>query len=80
MSGTHPCPSCGKPVPDEREELLGVRTCIACTRQPPKPRGVMIYDHKTAGALHVCRSEEEFRKIKGHNDPSKDGDLEDFTP
>jgi RNA polymerase-binding transcription factor DksA len=31
----HKCPECGKPVPNERRELLGVDTCIDCTPQQP---------------------------------------------
>jgi len=76
---THPCPGCGKDVPDERRDLLGVETCVDCTPQKPRPKGYMVYDHKTGGVMETC-SDEQHAKMSAHNDPSKDDDLEDFTP
>jgi hypothetical protein len=73
-----PCPKCGKPFPEERRDL-GFGACIACTPQGERPLGVVVYDHKTGGVLEVC-NRDQFEAIKSHNDPSKDKDLEDFTP
>ena len=75
---THPCPKCGNETPSERYELLGVLTCINCTPQSPKAKGVVVYDHKTGGVLEVC-NDDQFEKLKSHNDPSKDEDV-DFRP
>lgn len=80
MSDTmHPCPKCGQPTPDERYQIVGTLLCTTCTPQAPRLFGAMIYDHKTGGVLEVC-NEEQFKAIKAHNDPSKDMDLEAFTP
>jgi hypothetical protein len=38
-----PCTSCHELMPRERKELLGVTTCIKCTRQKKKPLGVWDY-------------------------------------
>lgn len=73
-----PCPKCGKPFPKERKDL-GFGACIACTPQGERPLGVVVYDGKTAGSLCIC-DREQFERIKAQNDPSKDKDLEDFTP
>ena len=40
---THKCPKCGVDVPDERRDVLGVDTCIKCTRQKKKPIGTWDY-------------------------------------
>jgi len=77
--GTHACPTCGKQVPDERFEVVGDLRCIECTPQRPRAKGVMVYDHKTAGVLEIC-NDEQFQAIKSHNDPSKDEGMEDFKP
>ncbi|HYG77177.1 MAG TPA: hypothetical protein VEK08_19390 [Planctomycetota bacterium] len=37
------CSACGAPMPIERKELLGVTTCIKCTRQKKPPKGVWDY-------------------------------------
>lgn len=75
----HVCPKCGVLVPDERYELVGTLLCVKCTPEKPRPLGVPIYSHKTGAVLEIC-NEEQFKAIKSHNDPSKDKDLEDFTP
>lgn len=41
--GTIPCHICHEPMPLERKELLGVDTCIKCTRQKKKPIGTWDY-------------------------------------
>ncbi|HYF48370.1 MAG TPA: hypothetical protein VEJ63_03140 [Planctomycetota bacterium] len=38
-----PCSACGQPMPIERKELLGVTTCIKCTKQKKKPIGAWDY-------------------------------------
>jgi len=40
---TIPCSKCGKPMPIERKELLGVTTCIQCTKPKKPPIGVWDY-------------------------------------
>jgi hypothetical protein len=40
---TLPCSNCREPMPRERAELLGVTTCIKCTKQKKKPLGVWDY-------------------------------------
>ena len=42
-SETVPCSACGKPMPLERKDLLGVSTCIACTKQKKPPLGTWDY-------------------------------------
>ena len=37
------CAKCGKPMPLERKELLGVSTCIQCTKPKKPPVGVWDY-------------------------------------
>lgn len=34
---THPCPTCSKPTPTARKEILGVDTCPDCTDLGPMP-------------------------------------------
>jgi len=40
---TIPCSNCHKPMPLERKEILGVTTCIQCTKQKKPPVGVWDY-------------------------------------
>lgn len=40
---TVPCTKCKAPMPVERKELLNVTTCIKCTPQKGKPKGVWDY-------------------------------------
>lgn len=47
----HSCPACGKPVPSERYELLGVKTCLDCTPTAIPYLGYVSYEHKTGGQL-----------------------------
>lgn len=51
------CTSCGSEVEEERIELLDSHVCAACAQsgiaQPPIEKGVMVYDHKTGGQLHI---------------------------
>lgn len=56
------CARCGRPMPAERLEF-GLTRCKECSPQG-RPKGVMVYDHKTAGVLCVTDSEEAFRALK----------------
>jgi len=56
------CARCGRPMPAERLEF-GFNCCKDCTPQT-KPKGIMIYSHKTAGVLETTDSEEVFKAIK----------------
>jgi len=40
---TIPCTTCGALMPIERKDLLGVSTCIKCTKQKKKPIGTWDY-------------------------------------
>jgi hypothetical protein len=62
------CLKCGKPMPAERAEL-GLHRCSACTPQS-KPKGVMVYSHKTGGFLETTDNEEVFRSLRGSADES----------
>jgi hypothetical protein len=52
-----PCTNCGSKVESERIELLDSYVCAACAQsgiaQPPVEKGIMVYDHKTGGQLHI---------------------------
>lgn len=69
---THKCPVCGIDVPDERRELLGVETCVKCTKQKPKPKGAMVYPHKTGGVLAICDTDEDYEAISKSANPRKE--------
>jgi hypothetical protein len=58
------CPICGVEVPPERKELLGVETCVKCTPQRPKPKGVMEYGSKNCGVLAITDNKKVFRYLK----------------
>jgi hypothetical protein len=58
------CSGCGKNMPAERYELLGVRTCIKCTPPRSKPYGIMEYSHKNTAQLVLCDTFEEFHALK----------------
>ena len=62
------CPRCGKPMPMERL-VLGLDKCKDCSPKG-RPKGIMIYSHKTGGTLSVIEDEETFKKIKGAADDS----------
>jgi hypothetical protein len=49
-------------MPAERLEL-GLETCMECSPKG-KPRGVMVYSHKTGGVLEITESEEAFQELK----------------
>lgn len=56
------CLKCGRPMPAERLEL-GFPNCKDCTPQG-KPKGIMVYSHKTAGVLETVSNEEVFQRMK----------------
>jgi hypothetical protein len=56
------CAKCGRPMPAERQEL-GFPCCKECSPQG-RPKGVVVYSHKTAGVLELVYSEEAFRAMK----------------
>lgn len=60
----HPCPSCGEPVSDERQVLTGMVTCPACTQQPPKLLGVMVYTHKSTAELVITSDVGLLKQLK----------------
>lgn len=65
------CITCNNSIEDERIEALPTtRVCSACARkgaeQKPKPKGVMIYGHKTAGAIQIL-SPENFAEHRRYN-------------
>jgi hypothetical protein len=53
---------CGKCVEDERVTLLNSRICAACAQMTQKnwqkPKGVMIYGHKTGAEIQVLTPEQ----------------------
>ena len=65
MSETTGCRKCGRPMPAGRLEF-GYEDCAACTPQG-KPRGVMVYEHKTGGWCEPV-NEDVFREMKTGND------------
>ena len=60
------CRKCGKPMPAERLEF-GYPDCMGCTPQA-KPKGVMVYSHKTGGVLDITTDEGVFQALKGSAD------------
>ena len=65
------CVNCTMPVEAERLEILpSTLVCSACARaglnQKSKPRGVMVFGHKTAGAIQII-SEEAHKDWKRYN-------------
>ncbi len=56
------CAGCHQPIPTERLEAIpGVTHCVKCLSaggDVRRVRGVVVYDHKTAGALQVLTSEQ----------------------
>lgn len=46
------CPVCGVDVPVERRELLGVSTCVKCTKggRPPSANDVKLAESSTCNA------------------------------
>lgn len=61
---------CGSTVEPERVELLNSRICSACANQSQKnwqkPKGVMIFSHKTAAEIQVLTSE-QFNNYRKYN-------------
>lgn len=49
---------CGNYIPSERISL-GYKTCTTCAQAAykGKPRGVLVFDHKTAPTLQIMSSE-----------------------
>lgn len=65
------CASCELPIEFERLEVLPqTLVCSACARagmnQKSKPRGVMVFGHKTGGYIQVI-SEEAHKDWKKYN-------------
>ena len=65
------CIACKLPIESERLEVLPHTTvCSCCARQgmaqKPKTRGVMVFGHKTAGAIQVL-SEDSYNDWKKYN-------------
>jgi len=65
------CITCDNLIEDERVEALPLtRVCASCAQkgaeQKPKPKGVMVYGHKTAGAIQIL-SPENFAEHRRYN-------------
>lgn len=65
------CVNCLNVIETERLEILpSTRVCSFCARhgvdQKPKLRGVMVFGHKTAGAIQVI-SEDAHKEWKKYN-------------
>ena len=61
---------CGKPVEDERVSFLNSRICASCAQATQKnwekPKGVMIWEGKTAPTIQVL-SPEQFANHSKYN-------------
>lgn len=57
--------NCGKPIEPERLEF-NLRSCFRCASAQPqsKPKGIMLYGHKTAGEIQIVSPEayDDYRK------------------
>lgn len=64
---------CGKPVEEARLEL-NLKRCKECafSNDVEKPRGVMIYSHKTGGEIEI-HSAESWREKKKYYVPAGGG-------
>lgn len=56
------CLSCESPIEFERLEILpNTRVCSCCAKQGmgqgSKPRGVLVFDHKTGGSIQILSAE-----------------------
>ena len=65
------CLSCTLPIELERLEILpDTKVCSCCARagngQKSRPRGVMVFGHKTAGAIQII-SEDAHKEWKRYN-------------
>jgi hypothetical protein len=65
------CLSCDYPIEFERLEVLPeTKVCSCCAKQgmgqKSKPRGVMVFGHKTAGAIQII-SEDAHKEWKKYN-------------
>lgn len=53
----NPCSCCSESIEDARAEL-GLRVCMSCAKRgvsQSRYMGAMIFEHKTAGSLHVMQ-------------------------
>jgi len=59
--------NCGNPIEQERLEFK-LSTCVRCARSQPqeRPRGIMLYGHKTAGEIQIV-SQEAFQDYRKYN-------------
>lgn len=59
--------NCGKPIESERLEF-NLKSCFKCAskQSQEKPRGIMLYGHKTAGEIQIV-SEEAYRDYRKYN-------------
>jgi hypothetical protein len=65
------CLSCKLSIETERLEVLPeTKVCSCCAKrgmdQKPKPKGVMVFGHKTAGAIQII-SEDAHKEWKRYN-------------
>jgi hypothetical protein len=54
------CGRCNNSIEQERLEVLPkTKICAACARMlnPPKVKGAMIFEHKTAPTIHIMSAE-----------------------
>jgi|TARA_R100001163_G_scaffold51150_1_gene38557 hypothetical protein len=62
---------CGKPVEEVRVEF-GYKICAACAhsgKDVPRPKGRMVYSHKTGGEIEIL-SEESWNENKKYFTPN----------
>jgi hypothetical protein len=65
------CATCTLPIEDERLEVLPTTlVCISCAQlgaqQKSRPKGVMVFGHKTGGYIQII-SEETHKDWKKYN-------------
>ena len=64
------CYNCNDAIEQDRLDIVpDTQVCSLCARQyknVPRPRGIMIYGHKTAGEMQIV-SHDNFREYRRHN-------------
>jgi len=82
--GTHECPKCKKPVPNERPLFMAesgmkpTMRCLACTPKGFLPKAVLDFEGSEGDGmtLIVCLDEKNFKAAKSANIPiDEDADL-----
>ena len=64
------CCNCNDIIEQERLDIVpNTRVCSLCARQyvnVPRPKGIMVWGHKTAGEIQIV-SQENFSEYRRHN-------------